>query len=823
MKQKYNWHSFMVASILLGLFFFVGATTQVKAIQAYGVTTEGLFVRFDTDRPNVVNVVSTSVSGLQSGERILGIDFRPANGQLYAVSSLSRIYTINLSTGAATPVGFLSQPLNSATNVGFDFNPTVDRIRIVTDNEQNLRANPNDGSSVADGMLAFATGDTNVGKNPNIVGSAYTNSFQSATTTELYGIDSNLDILVRQNPANDGRLLTVGSLGFNTTDRVGFDIDAQTNIAYATLTITSPSVGNVPALFTINLATGAATFAGNIDANITAFAVVPSPRIQVPNFTGYALTLNQQLIQFNTINPNVAVRTVPISGLLAGQTLRGIDFRPATGQLFGFGSTDSIGSLYTINPRTGVATFIGNINEDSAGSDFGFDFNPTVDRIRIVNNVEKNLRVNPANASVTRDGTLVYAAGDANFGKDPYITAAAYTNSFAGATTTTLYDIDANQDTLVQQDPANDGTLKTVGNLGFDITRHAGFDIASGNRGFVALQINGSPGSTFYSINLMTGGLGFVGNFGTTSPVISLAFVSGATATNRLDFDGDARADYALFRPSTGQYLIRNSADGTTRTVKFGQATTDIQTPGDYDGDGLTDIAVYRRDNSTFYVLRSSDNTGNELQVPFGNRGDEPVARDYDGDGRTDFAVVRRSGGNLTWFILNSATGNVRQEQFGLASDFVAPGDYDGDGRFDLAVYRGDANGLGFFIYKESSTGNVKTVRFGLASDLVVPGDYDGDGKTDFALVREGNPYTWFILRSSDFGVTIVQFGQKPQFEVQNDYDGDGRTDIATYDPRTGQFFVLRSTGRSTDSDGGVTTVNFGTAGDYPIANYDVH
>lgn len=816
MKQKYKWHSYIVASVLLGLFFFVGMT-EVKAATAYGITTEGLFVRFDTNQPNVVNVVSTSVSGLQPDERIIGIDFRPATGQLFALGSLSRIYTINLNTGAATLVGILSEPLNSL-NVGFDFNPAVDRIRIVTDNEQNLRVNPNDGSSIRDGMLAFATGDANAGRDPNVVGAAYTNNFAGATTTILYDIDSRLDVLLRQDPANSGTLITVGSLGVDTSNRVGFDFDSQTGTAFATLT-----VNGFPTLYAINLATGAATFRGNIDANITSFSVVPTQIQPTPNFVGYALTNNQQLIQFNTTNPNNAIRTVPITGLLSGQALAGIDFRPATGQLFGFGTSGTIGSLYTINPRTGVATFVGNINTNTTGLDFGFDFNPTVDRIRIVNDQERNLRVNPNNAAVTVDGTLVYAAGDVNFGKDPFISAAAYTNSFQGATTTELYDIDANQDTLVLQNPANDGTLTTVGNLGFDITRNAGFDIASGNRAFAALQINGSTSSNFYSINLSTGAPRFLGTFATTSPVISVAFVSGATATNRLDFDGDARADYALFRPSTGQYLIRNSATGTTRTVTFGQANTDIQTPGDYDGDGLTDIAVYRRDNSTFYVLRSSDNTGNELQVTFGNRGDEPVARDYDGDGRTDFAVVRRTGGNLVWFILNSATGNVRQEQFGLASDFVAPGDYDGDGRFDLAVYRGDANGLGFFIYKESSTGNVKTVRFGLASDLVVPGDYDGDGKTDFALVREGNPYTWFILRSSDFGVTIVQFGQKPQFEVQNDYDGDGRTDIATYDPRTGQFFVLRSTGRSTDSDGGITTVNFGTAGDYPIANYDVH
>ena len=822
MKQKYNWHSFIVAPILLGLFFLAGLT-EVKAVTAYGTTQSNVLVRFNTDQPRQTTNVGT-ITGLQPGETIAGIDFRPATGQLYALGSFSRLYTLNLTTGAATFVANLSVPLNGTT-FGFDFNPTVDRIRIISDNEQNLRVNPVDGSAIIDGTLAFAAGDPNVGVNPNVSGAAYTNNFAGATTTTLYDIDTNLDQLVQQNPANSGTLITVGSLGVDTSALIGFDFYSPTNTAFAALTISG-----VPALYRINLLNGVAFGVDVIGANITSLAIQTQAVGQSSNFAGFALTSNNQLIQFNTSNPGTATNTVTVSGLLPGQTLFGIDFRPATGQLYGFGSSGSVGSLYTINPRTGVATFVGNINSNTTATNYGFDFNPTVDRIRLVNDQDTNLRINPNDASVIQDGTLAYAAGDSGAGQNPNVAAAAYTNSFQGATTTSLYDIDSARDVLALQNPANDGTLTTVGflrvgNDTLDVSGNAGFDISrGGNVGLAALQVNGASNSSFYQVNLSDGSLTFLGTFGASSPIISLALSSNTASVNRLDFDGDGRADYALFltgvnNAATPNYLIRNSSNNSTRMFNFAQAGTDIQTPGDYDGDGITDIAVYRRTTSQFFVLRSSDTTGSQLTVPFGQPGDEPVARDYDGDGRTDFAVVRRAGGNLTWFIQNSSTGTVSQIQFGLSGDVVAPGDYDGDGRFDLAVYRGMPGGNGTFFVRQSSTNNVVATTFGLSEDLVVPGDYDGDGRTDYAVLRQGQPYTWFILRSSDGGVTIVTFGTKPQFSAQNDYDGDGRTDIATYDPRTSQFFVLQSTTNTT------VTVNFGTPGSgaYPIANYDTH
>ena len=161
-----------------------------------------------------------------------------------------------------------------------DFNPAVDRIRVTSDADQDLRLNPNDGSLTAtDTPLAYAAGDAHVGANPNVVGSAYTNNFVGAVATILYDIDSALDTLVYQDPANAGQLHTVGNLGVDTTDNVGFDISQGTGTAYASLT-----VGTTTGLYTINLASGASTLVGTI-GNSTSLAGETVVDIAVPTAT----------------------------------------------------------------------------------------------------------------------------------------------------------------------------------------------------------------------------------------------------------------------------------------------------------------------------------------------------------------------------------------------------------------------------------------------------------------------------------------------------------------------------------------------------------
>ncbi len=806
MRKIFNRHNLWIVLFLSGLFFTVNPA-ETKAATVYALTNTNQLVRFDTAAPQMVTTIGT-ITNLQGGETILAIDFRPATGQLYALGSSSRLYILNRMTGAATLVGILTTPL-SGTRFGFDFNPTVDRIRVVSDTDQNLRVNPNDGSNVVDGTLAYAAGDVNSGQNPNVVGSAYTNNFSGATSTTLYGIDSNRDVLVTQNPANSGTLQTVGSLGVNTSDMVGFDIAADSNTAYASLTVIGFS-----SFYTINLATGATT-----QVDLLGVAGVVDIAVEIgtaPAFNVFGLTTNNNLVRFNSSRPNTVLSTTTITGLQAGENVLGIDFRPATGQLYALGSNNR---LYTINPGTGAATFVANLSVPTNGTNFGLDFNPVVDRLRIVSDAEQNLRTNPADGATIADTPLSYAGTDPNFGRNPNIVAAGYTNNFAGATSTFLYDIDSNLDILAVQNPANSGSLTTIGSLGVNITGEAGFDISPfNNTALAAFQIAGATGSTLYRINLSTGEASPIGPVGGGAVIRGIAIggsLAAGAATSTLDFDGDLRTDFAIFRRSNNLWLISNSSDNSTTSVTFGLSSSDILTPGDYDGDGRTDVAVWRTTTGTFFVRRSSA-PGNTLFFPFGQPGDEPVARDYDGDGITDFAVVRRQGGLMTWFIRNSSNGVVRIEQFGLASDVVAPGDYDGDGRFDLAVYRGIKSQQATFFVQRSTLG-FTAVQFGLGGDLVVPGDYDGDGRTDFAVVRQGSPFTWFILRSSDNSFLAVQYGTNPHLTAQGDYDGDGKTDIAVYDPNNAAFFVFRSSTLTT------LVALLGQFGDYPVANYDTH
>jgi hypothetical protein len=240
----------------------------------YGVTTSNLLISFNSGAPGTI-LSSVAITGLQTGETILGIDFRPATKQLYGLGSTSRLYTINLVTGAATAVAPQFTPALSGTAFGFDFNPTVDRIRITSSAGQNFRLDPSTATAVIDTNLAYASGDVNAAATPRVVGSAYTNSFSGATSTTLYDIDSNLDILVTQNPPNNGTLNTVGPLGFNTSDLVGFDISRVSSIAFASLT--APA-GATSQLFTVNLTTGAVTLVGTIGGGVALndIAIVPA-------------------------------------------------------------------------------------------------------------------------------------------------------------------------------------------------------------------------------------------------------------------------------------------------------------------------------------------------------------------------------------------------------------------------------------------------------------------------------------------------------------------------------------------------------------------
>lgn len=257
--------------IILTIVCFVVAAAALpcRAETVVALTSGNRLLFFQPATPGTITRTVT-VTNLQPGEILLGIDQRPANGQLYAVGSTGRLYTLDTTTGAATLVASLAADPADATNpftalngtaFGVDFNPVPDRLRVVSNAEQNLRINPTSGLTTTDDVLAYGALDINVGVNPNVVGSAYANNLAGATTTTLFGIDSNLDILVIQNPPNNGTLNTVGPLGADTSDQVGFDISGVTGNVYASLT-----VGGTAGFYTVNSTTGAVTLVGAIDA-----------------------------------------------------------------------------------------------------------------------------------------------------------------------------------------------------------------------------------------------------------------------------------------------------------------------------------------------------------------------------------------------------------------------------------------------------------------------------------------------------------------------------------------------------------------------------
>ena len=250
------------------------------------------------------------------------------------------------------------------------------------------------------------------------------------------------------------------------------------------------------------------------------------------------------------------------------------------------------------------------------------------------------------------------------------------------------------------------------------------------------------------------------------------------------DFNGDEMSDVAIYRPTTGQWFVRN---GSPALVTWG-ASGDIPVPADYNGDGATDAAVYRP--STGQWLIRNVNPG---LITWGASGDVPVPADYDGDGRADAAVYRPTTGQ--WFLRTTTPAAVT---WGTTNDVPVPGDYNGDDRADVAVYRPST---GQWFIRNVNPG---LVTWGADDGIPVPADYNGDGTTDLAVYR---PTTgqWYIRNGSP---ALVTWGTTGDVPVPGDFDGDG-ADAAVYRPGTGQWFLR---------DVNPSLVTWGTSGDIPLA-----
>ena len=247
------------------------AAPVASALQVVGLTSDNRLVTFDTQNPKITaRVAATGIEG-----RLIGIDVRPADNRLYGVDDRGIIYVLTMPSGAATIVARVAQPFAGTPKAVVDFNPQADRLRLINLAGTSLRIVTESGAVVVDGRLRYADGDVNQGKAPTITTGAYTNAFAGARGTELFNIDTALDVLVLQSPPNDGVLQTRGKLGVDFSPTTAFDITPTGdggNEAYA--------VSN-RRLYRIDLATGHARRGARIsglDADLIDIAIIHAPR-----------------------------------------------------------------------------------------------------------------------------------------------------------------------------------------------------------------------------------------------------------------------------------------------------------------------------------------------------------------------------------------------------------------------------------------------------------------------------------------------------------------------------------------------------------------
>ncbi len=190
--------------------------------------------------------------------KLVGIDQRPAGGRLYGLAGGTDVYTIDTTTGDATLVSTLTVPFDGDVRSGVDFTPALDRLRLVSSDGRNLRVNVGLGATAVDTPLAYAPDDVHAGTRPRIGASGYANNRAGVATTMLYDIDTDRDVLVTQDPANDGILETVGPLGVDFDPLCGLDIVTDADGRDEAFAATGST------LYTIDLKTGHATPAGAV-------------------------------------------------------------------------------------------------------------------------------------------------------------------------------------------------------------------------------------------------------------------------------------------------------------------------------------------------------------------------------------------------------------------------------------------------------------------------------------------------------------------------------------------------------------------------------
>jgi hypothetical protein len=531
----------------------------IASLWSQNATAQGMAVLTNSNEIFVVSNISTPdsagakmlVTGLDTGQVVVSIDYRPATSELYGLgynvsTNEAQLYVINQLSGATSSIGTpVILDLGSSQSISMDFNPAVDKVRVVGENGNNYRLDPVTGTIVGtDDSLKYAAGDINSGITPQIGAIAYTNSYVGASSTQLFNYDEALNVITKQDPPNSGTLNTIGGSGIilNTVySTVGMDIyiDPLTlnNTAYLSANTDSNFYDS---LYAIELTTGLVSNLGSIGNNEDVRDIAIQIAKLMPPLTGqmvYGLQKGtNNIFSFDSDLPNNVRSYTAVNGITAGQAIVGMDFRPATQQLYvlGYNDANQQSQLYTINLLNGTATAVASVVAMNlgAGGHIGFDFNPVTDEIRVVSTANRaNYRLNPATGAISSvDANIAYPVGDVSAVFKANIGSIAYTNSYSGANTTALFGIDDSLGALVTIDPPNLGTVNTAAANFISLNtadRTSDIDFfydssSSDNIGFMTFNTRFSINDELYRYTV-SGGLAAVNSIGLGISVADLA------------------------------------------------------------------------------------------------------------------------------------------------------------------------------------------------------------------------------------------------------------------------------------------------------------
>lgn len=503
MKFKKKFMALALSSLVLsGCFLDDDNIIPATNVDSYVLTTSNALVGVDSSNGRTSD--SLAITGLQASENLFDIDYRNADGRMWALSTLGNLYTIDLETGAATLQSTLSITLDAAETYSIDFNPTVDRLRIIGTDDMSYATNVENGLTATNGSL-------NNGATPPVaaggvvVDAAYTDTFSTTTGrgTTLFSIDAQNGALYTQNVMT-GALTQVANLGVaGLQDIQGYDIDPETQQGLAVFQVNGDT-----ALYRVSTS-AAATLVSELD--LDGETAIGFTTVTTANPTVVGLSESEGFFTFRYRTPETITDRTAVTGLVdaMNEVIYGMDYSTNSGD-----AMNRPQSLYVLtnthlyqanalspSALTSPRALAGGTALDST-VDYSIDFNPTNGGLRVVGSDDSNraITITTTNAATIADNAAITPGT-----RD--LISHAYVNSIPGASTTRLLAVDAAGREFVQQAvPA--ATTTSLNTISLAVARDTAFDIRYPGDAVVLFASKAAPGdrTTLYSATAISGG-----------------------------------------------------------------------------------------------------------------------------------------------------------------------------------------------------------------------------------------------------------------------------------------------------------------------------